>query len=173
MSDFFPIFDLGYFLDSMVHTPRLYLEWKNSFNGVFCFCFLRNDWIFYRCKEASPHGDAISHGILPGLVLAFILSQSKALIPMFIGACAAGMLCNFCIEWLNKKTPIKLDSAMGLTFTSFFALGIILIAQFANNAHIDAECLLYGEIGYIPLEKHISIGDFHLGPRPLVFMGWF
>jgi ABC-type Mn2+/Zn2+ transport system permease subunit len=52
-------------------------------------------------------GDAISHGILPGLAIAFITTQSKALFPMFIGACGAGLLCSFCIEWLHKKTLLK------------------------------------------------------------------
>ena len=172
MSDFFPIFDFIDIFWTPWSTPQDYIwNGKIVLMGFFVSASCGMIGSFIVVRRLALMGDAISHGILPGLVLAFIVSQSKALLPMFIGACAAGMLCNFCIEWLNKKTPIKLDSAMGLTFTSFFALGIILIAQFANNAHIDAECLLYGEIGYIPLEKHIFIGDFHLGPRPLAFMG--
>jgi manganese/zinc/iron transport system permease protein len=90
---------------------------------------------------------------------------------MFIGACGAGLLCSFCIEWLHKKTPLKMDAALGLTFTSFFALGVLLIAQMGNNAHIDAECLLYGEIGFTPLAESIYWGSIEIGSRPLLSIG--
>ena len=125
---------------------------------------------FIVARKLALMGDAISHGILPGLAIAFIATQSKALFPMFIGACGAGLLCSFCIEWLAKKTPLKMDAALGLTFTSFFALGVLLITQMGNHAHIDAECLLYGEIGFTPLAENLTWGSLPLGPRPLVTM---
>ena len=126
---------------------------------------------FIVVRKLALMGDAISHGILPGLAIAFITTQSKALFPMFVGACGAGLLCSFCIEWLNKKTPLKLDAALGLTFTSFFAIGVLLITQMGSNAHIDAECLLYGEIGFTPISEIIIWKGFEIGSRPLVTMG--
>ncbi len=126
---------------------------------------------FIVVRKLALMGDAISHGILPGLAIAFIATQSKALFPMFMGACGAGLLCSFCIEWLNKKTPLKLDAALGLTFTSFFAIGVLLITQMGSNAHIDAECLLYGEIGFTPISEILVWKGFEIGPRPLVTMG--
>ena len=126
---------------------------------------------FIVARKLALMGDAISHGILPGLAIAFIATQSKALFPMFIGACGAGLLCSFCIEWLAKKTPLKMDAALGLTFTSFFALGVLLITQMGNNAHIDAECLLYGEIGFTPLAESITWGSIEIGSRPLLSIG--
>ncbi len=126
---------------------------------------------FIVARKLALMGDAISHGILPGLVIAFITTQSKSLLPMFIGACGAGLLCSYCIEWLHRKTPLKMDAALGLTFTSFFALGVLLITNMGNYAHIDAECLLYGEIGFTPLAENIYLGSFEIGSRPLLSIG--
>ena len=126
---FVPDFDL---IDTFV-TP-----WSNqaeiAWNGqiitmgilVSLACGLVGSFIVVR--KLALMGDAISHGILPGLALAFIIMQSRALFPMFFGACLAGMLCSLCIEWLQKKSILKPDAALGLTFTAFFAFGILLIA---------------------------------------------
>ena len=125
---------------------------------------------FIVVRKLALMGDAISHGILPGLALAFIIMQSRALFPMFFGACLAGLLCSLCIEWLQKKSILKPDAALGLTFTTFFAFGVLLISLYGGNAHIDPECLLYGEIGLIPLAENLSIAGIQLGSRPLVSM---
>ena len=171
MNDFFPTFN---FIDTF------WAPWESvqdfSWNGkivamgflVSLACGLIGAFIVVR--KLALMGDAISHGILPGLALAFIITQSKDLMPMFVGACIAGLLCSFCIEWLQKVSPLKADAALGLTFTSFFAFGVLLITQMGNHAHIDSECLLYGEIGFTPLAETINWGSFELGPRPLVTM---
>jgi manganese/zinc/iron transport system permease protein len=125
---------------------------------------------FIVVRKLALMGDAISHGILPGIALAFMIMQSRALFPMFFGACLAGLLCSFCIEWLQKKSILKPDAALGLTFTTFFAFGVLLIAVNGSNAHIDAECLLYGEIGLIPLAEDLSYAGIDLGSRPLISM---
>lgn len=168
---FVPDFDL---IDTFV-TP-----WSNqaeiAWNGqiitmgilVSLACGLVGSFIVVR--KLALMGDAISHGILPGLALAFIIMQSRALFPMFFGACLAGMLCSLCIEWLQKKSILKPDAALGLTFTAFFAFGILLIAIYGTNAHMDADCMLYGEIGLVPLADKLSIAGVDLGARPIVSM---
>ena len=125
---------------------------------------------FIVVRKLALMGDAISHGILPGIALAFMIMKSRALFPMFFGACLAGLLCSFCIEWLQKKSILKPDAALGVTFTTFFAFGVLLIAMYGGNAHIDAECLLYGEIGLIPLAENLSLAGIDLGARPIVSM---
>ena len=105
MSDFFPIFDFIDIFWTPWSTPQDYIwNGKIVLMGFFVSASCGMIGSFIVVRRLALMGDAISHGILPGLVLAFIVSQSKALLPMFIGACAAGMLCNFCIEWLNKKS---------------------------------------------------------------------
>jgi len=122
---------------------------------------------FIVVRRMALMGDAISHGILPGLAFAFIISGSLGLGGMFIGACLAGLACNFCIEWLHSHTKIREDAAMGLVFTSFFALGVTLISSHAENIDLDPSCILYGEIGLVPLAEKIKIGGTSLGNRAI------
>ena len=91
----------------MGHTERFF--WNAQIVGMGILVSLSCGLIgsFIVARKLALMGDAISHGILPGLAIAFIATQSKALFPMFIGACLAGLLCSFCIEWLHKKTPLS------------------------------------------------------------------
>ena len=82
---------------------------------------------FIVVRRMALMGDAISHGILPGLVISFLVCGSLEIGPMLLGACIAGVTCSLCIEWLRTNTPIKKDAAMAVVFTSFFALGVTLI----------------------------------------------
>ena len=98
-------------------------------------------------------GDAISHSVLPGLAIAFLLSHSLNTVPMFIGALGAGIVTTVLIELIHKKTRVKQDSAIGITFSTLFAIGVILISFGQTEAvHLDAECVLYGEIAFVPLD---------------------
>ncbi len=171
MNDFFPPFNFTDTFGAPWSSPED-IAWNGKIVAmgflVSLACGLVGTFIVVR--KLALMGDAISHGILPGLAFAFIITQSKDLVPMFIGACIAGLLCSLCIEWLQKKSPLKADAALGLTFTSFFALGVLLISKTGQNVHIDSECLLYGEIGFIPLSENFVVGALELGPRPLVTM---
>jgi len=98
-------------------------------------------------------GDAISHSVLPGLAIAFLLSHSLNTLPMFLGALGAGIVTTVLIELIHKKTRVKQDSAIGITFSTLFAIGVILISFGQTEAvHLDAECVLYGEIAFVPLD---------------------
>ena len=126
---------------------------------------------FIVVRRMALMGDAISHGILPGLALAFIISGSLGIGAMFIGACLAGLACNFCIEWLHSNTKIREDAAMGLVFTSFFALGVTLISGHTGNIDLDPSCILYGEIGLVPLSEKVEMSGIFLGNRAIWVMG--
>ncbi|MCD6052296.1 MAG: transporter [Verrucomicrobia bacterium] len=97
-------------------------------------------------------GDAISHSVLPGIAVAFLWSKSRGTWPMFIGALIAGIVTTILIEVIHKKSRVKQDAAIGIAFTSLFAIGVILISVFASQIDLDQECVLYGEIGYIGAE---------------------
>jgi len=95
-------------------------------------------------------GDAISHSVLPGLAIAFLFSQSLKTLPMFIGALVAAIVTTVLIELIHKKTRIKQDAAIGITFSSLFAIGVIIISFSQTDAvHLDADCVLYGEISHV------------------------
>ncbi len=122
-------------------------------------------------RKMSMVGDAISHAVLPGIAIAFILSGSTANVPMLIGAASVGLLATFLIETLNKQGRLQSDAAIGIVFTLLFAIGVIIINLYAKNVHIDTECVLYGEIAYVPLDTWITNGGINLGPRAIWILG--
>jgi manganese/zinc/iron transport system permease protein len=109
-------------------------------------------------------GDAISHAILPGIVIAFLVSQSRSSVPMLIGATAFGLLAAFLVQLLNKGGRVQSDAAIGVTFTALFAVGVVLVSLFAGQVDLDQECVLYGEIAYVPLDI-LAVGQYLIGPR--------
>ncbi|MEQ2006617.1 MAG: metal ABC transporter permease [Limisphaerales bacterium] len=115
-------------------------------------------------------GDAISHSILPGIAVAFLISGSRGSWPMFIGALVAGAVTTVLIEVIHKKSRVKQDAAIGIAFTSLFAIGVILISLFASKVDLDQECVLYGEIAFIPLEGMVELAGLKLGPPSVVRM---
>lgn len=86
-------------------------------------------------------GDAISHSVLPGLAIAFLLGGN-----IFIGAFIAGVLSTVLIAWIQTRSPIKEDAAMGIVLSAFFALGITLITVIQKDNKIDLNHFLFGNI---------------------------
>lgn len=118
-------------------------------------------------RKMAMVGDAISHAVLPGIVLAYLFSASRETLPMLIGAAAIGVLTTVMIELFYKKARLQVDASIGITFTWLFAIGIILISVFAGQVDLDQDCVLYGEIAYVPLDLWISGNGTNLGPRSL------
>ena len=116
-------------------------------------------------------GDAISHSVLPGLVIAFMLAHSRNSAVMFAGALAAGLVTVFLIEFIHKRTRGKPDAAICIAFTSLVAIGVVLTSMVdKGGVHIDAECILYGEIAFVPLEPPVELFGHALGPQPVLQM---
>jgi manganese/iron transport system permease protein len=86
-------------------------------------------------------GDAISHSVLPGLAIAFMLGAN-----IFIGAFIAGVISTMAIAFIKTRSPIKEDAAMGIVFSAFFALGITLITIIQKSNKIDLNHFLFGNI---------------------------
>ena len=128
---------------------------------VGCFVILR---------RMALVGDAISHSLLPGITIAFLLTNSRDTLPMMLGAIAAGITTVALIEAIRQSSRIKPDAAIGIVFSSLFAVGIILISVFADKIDLDAECVLYGELGFIPLQDIAMFGGVEIGPEPVVRM---
>lgn len=100
--------------------------------------------------------DAISHAVLPGIVVAYLFSGSRDSIPMLIGAAITGFLTTYVIHLIHTRLRIKEDAAIGATFTFFFALGVLLIALFTGmNSDLDQDCVLYGDIETSVLDQVI------------------
>ncbi|RQH14302.1 MULTISPECIES: metal ABC transporter permease [Okeania] len=93
-------------------------------------------------------GDAISHSVLPGLAVAFLVGAN-----IFIGAFIAGVISTILINLIRTRSPIKEDAAMGIVFSAFFALGITLITIIQKDNKIDLNHFLFGNI------LGVTIGD--------------
>jgi manganese/zinc/iron transport system permease protein len=120
---------------------------------------------FLILRRMAMVGDAISHAVLPGIVIAFMLTGSRDSVPMLIGAGLLGVLTTFLIEFFHRFARVQADAAIGVTFTWLFAIGIILISVFAGQVDLDQDCVLYGEIAYVPLDLILTEGGLSLGPR--------
>jgi manganese/zinc/iron transport system permease protein len=116
-------------------------------------------------------GDAISHAVLPGIVIAFLISGSRDSATMLLGAGLIGIATTFLIEFLHKKAKLQTDASIGVTFTWLFAVGVVLISLFAGKVDLDQDCVLYGEIAYVPLDLWITDNGTIMGPRALYIVG--
>jgi manganese/zinc/iron transport system permease protein len=116
-------------------------------------------------------GDAISHAVLPGIAIAFLVSNSRASLWMLLGAGALGLLTAVLTEWLHRTGRLQQDASIGVTFTWLFAIGVILITAYAGQVDLDQECVLYGEIAYVPLDTLTLAGGRSLGPRAVWILG--
>jgi len=116
--------------------------------------------------------DAISHSILPGIVISFLLSESRSTIIMLTGATIMGIISTFLIEFLKNKIKIKNDASIGMVFTFLFAIGIILISYFTNKVDLDQDCVLYGEISYVALDLWITKNGINLGPKSIYLLSF-
>lgn len=118
-------------------------------------------------RRMAMLGDAISHAVLPGIVIAFLLSGSRDSLAMLAGASLVGIFTSFMIEFFHRRARLQSDAAIGVSFTSLFALGVILISVFAGQVDLDQECVLYGEIAYVPLDLWILDSGHIMGPRAM------
>src|SRR5690606_28938608 len=121
--------------------------------------------VFLMLRKMAMTGDAISHAVLPGIVIAFLVSGTREGFSMIIGAGLLGILATTLIEYLVTRVKLQADASIGITFTFLFATGIILITAFANQVDLDQACVLYGEIAYVPIDLWITAAGSNMGPR--------
>lgn len=119
--------------------------------GVLCAMACALPGVFLLLRRMSMMGDAISHAVLPGLAVAFLVSGSRTSWWMFFGAALAGVLTALFTQWITKFGKVERGAAMGIVFTTLFAVGLLLIEQGAGNVDLDAGCVLYGALEYTPL----------------------
>jgi manganese/iron transport system permease protein len=94
---------------------------------------------FLVLKGWSLMGDAISHAVLPGVVLAYVLG-----LPLAVGAFAAGMTCALASGWLKENSRIKEDTILGVVFSGMFGAGLVLYTAIETDVHLDH--ILFGNM---------------------------
>ncbi|MEL7065737.1 MAG: metal ABC transporter permease, partial [Bacteroidota bacterium] len=107
-------------------------------------------------RKMAMMGDAIAHAVLPGIVVAFLLVGSKTSFVILLGAGSVGVIATLLIEFLHRSVRLQSDASIGINFTWLFALGVILISFFSKKIDLDPDCILYGEIAYVPLDSWIG-----------------
>jgi manganese/zinc/iron transport system permease protein len=119
--------------------------------GTLCAMACALPGTFLLLRRMSMMGDAISHAVLPGLAIAFLVSGTRTSWWMFFGAAIAGVLTALFTQWITRFGKVERGAAMGIVFTTLFAIGLILIRQTADHVDLDASCVLYGALEYTPL----------------------
>jgi len=117
----FPFMQTSFLIVALISVPTALLS---------CFLVLKG-WALM--------GDAVSHAVLPGIVLAYILGA-----PLILGAFSAGMVCALATGYLSENSRVKQDTVMGVVFSGMFGLGIVLYVGVETNAHLDH--ILFGNM---------------------------
>ena len=126
-------------------------------------CALPGNWLVLR--RQSMMGDALSHTALPGVVLAFLLtwslrsagwlgSESFDMVlvsAMYAGAIVVGVLTALLTEWVRGLGRVEAGAALGVVYTSLFAVGLLLVRLLATDTHLDLDCVLFGRLETVPL----------------------
>lgn len=121
-------------------------------------------------RQAAMMGDAIAHAVLPGIVIAFLLTGSKTSLVVLLGAGSVGILATVLMEFLHQQVKLQSDASIGVNCTWLFSLGIVLVSLYSKKIDLDPDCILYGEIAYAPFDTWISPGGIDFGPRAIYIL---
>ncbi|CAM4080205.1 metal ABC transporter permease [Saccharibacillus endophyticus] len=124
---------------------------------------------FLILRRMALVGDAISHAVLPGIAIAFLMSGTRDSMWMLLGATAFGLLTVFLIQTL-QTSGLQSDASIGIVFTALFAVGVLLISLNAQHIDLDLDCVLFGEIAYVPWDTW-TLGGTDMGPRAVWMLG--
>lgn len=124
---------------------------------------------FLVLRRQALMGDAVAHAVLPGIVAAFLVFETRAPLHVIIGATAFAVLCVLGVEALRATGLVADDAAIGLVFPALFALGVLGIHRYADSIHLDLDSTIYGEIAFAPF-RVLEVGGLPLA-RSVVVMG--
>ncbi len=121
---------------------------------------------FLVLRKLSLMGDAISHAVLPGIVIAFFVAGTLDSSVFFVFAVLFAVITSMIIQWLSDHIKVSRESIIGIVFTALFAMGVILLVQFADNIHLDQDAVLFGQVEFAAFHRLIIKG-VDLGPLAL------
>jgi manganese/zinc/iron transport system permease protein len=124
---------------------------------------------FLVLRRVALMGDAVSHAVLPGIVAAFLIFQTRAPLVVVLGAAVFAVVCVLAIEALRATGLVAGDAAIGLVFPALFALGVLGIHRYADDIHLDLDSTIYGEIAFAPF-RTLDLAGLEL-VRSVVVMG--
>jgi len=125
---------------------------------------------FLVLRKMAMISDAISHSILPGIVIGFFITQDLNSPLLILLAAFTGIITVVLVEYIQKTGLVKEDTAIGLVFPALFSIGVILIAKNANDVHLDVDAVLLGELAFAPFNRLLILGT-DVGPKALWIVG--
>ena len=121
---------------------------------------------FLVLRKMAMISDAISHSILPGIVIGFFITHDLNSPVLILLASLTGIITVVLVEYIQKTGLVKEDTAIGLVFPALFSIGVIMIAKNANDVHLDVDAVLLGELAFAPFDRLIIAGT-DIGPKSL------
>ncbi len=121
---------------------------------------------FLVLRKMAMISDAISHSILPGIVIGFFITQDLNSPLLILLAALSGIITVVLVEYIQKTGLVKEDTAIGLVFPALFSIGVIMISKKANDVHIDIDAVLVGELALAPFDR-LLISGVDVGPKSL------
>ena len=125
---------------------------------------------FLVLRRMALISDAISHSILVGIVLAFLVVEDLNSPFLVVGAGLTGVVTVVLVELVRRTELVREDAAIGLVFPALFSAGVIVISRFAESVHLDTDAVLLGELAFAPFDRLVVAG-YDVGPRALYEMG--
>lgn len=125
---------------------------------------------FLVLRKMAMISDAISHSILPGIVIGFFITHDLNSPLLILLAALTGIITVILVEYIQKTGLVKEDTAIGLVFPALFSIGVLLIAKNANDVHLDVDAVLLGELAFAPFDR-LLIAGIDLGPKSLWIIG--
>ena len=125
---------------------------------------------FLVLRKMAMISDAISHSILPGIVLGFFITHNLNSPLLILLAALTGIITVVLVEYIQKTGLVKEDTAIGLVFPALFSIGVIMIAKNANDVHLDVDAVLLGELAFAPFDR-LLIDGIDFGPKSLWVIG--
>jgi manganese/zinc/iron transport system permease protein len=126
--------------------------------------------VFLVLRKMALISDAISHSILPGIVIGFFITHDLNSPLLILLAAITGILTVVLVEAIQSTGLVKEDTAIGLVFPALFSVGVIMIAKNANDVHLDVDAVLLGELAFAPFDR-LLVDGIDLGPKSLWVMG--
>jgi manganese/zinc/iron transport system permease protein len=139
---------------SSIITPFVWHDhfeilWPIVVQGILVSLSLGLIGCFLVVRGMSLLGDALSHSVLPGIVIGFLIGGHSLQSPwIFIGATAVGMAAAVLVQVVHQHSRVKEDASLGIVFTTLFAIGVVMINLYAGQTDLDAGCVLYGNIEF-------------------------
>ena len=120
-------------------------------------------------KREAFISEGLSHAILPGIVLAFIVVPDRSSPILILAAGASGLIMVWLVQLISKTRLVDRDAALGIVFSSLFSIGVVLASLNLRQIHFHADCIINGNLVYAA-NKFVVLGGYSFGPKAFVSM---